>query len=125
MLTIAIIGGHKRLDKQQGYWSHLTYFTESWVYNLTEKHRRLMHVNTSLPDSSFTQHTRDSINKYKLYKEGDNTNNFYLLIMVVVPISNIHPIVLAIVAIAFIIYSLLKQMKLTKDLPGSTTIQNY
>lgn len=76
MLTIAIIGGHKRLDKQQGYWSHLTYFTESWVYNLTEKHRRLMHVNTSLPDSSFTQHTRGSINKYKLYKDRDYTNNF-------------------------------------------------
>ncbi|PFD40355.1 integrase [Bacillus cereus] len=76
MLTIAIIGGHKRLDKQKGYWSHLTYFTESWVYNLTEKHRRLLHVNTSLPDSSFTQHTRDTINKYKLYKDIYNTKTF-------------------------------------------------
>ncbi|MGF9991129.1 integrase [Bacillus mycoides] len=76
MLTIAIIGGHKRLDTQKGYWSHLTYFTESWVYNLTEKHRRLMHVNTSLPDSSFTRHTRETINKYKLYKDIYNTNNF-------------------------------------------------
>ncbi|WP_242292488.1 integrase [Bacillus cereus group sp. BfR-BA-01441] len=76
MLTIAIIGGHKRLDTQKGYWNHLTYFTESWVYNLTEKHRRLMHVNTSLPDSLFTQHTRDTINKYKLYKDIYDTNNF-------------------------------------------------
>ncbi|WP_226603038.1 integrase [Bacillus cereus] len=76
MLTIATIGGHKRLDKQKSYWSHLTYFTESWVYNLTEKHRRLMHVNTSLPDSSFTQHTRDTINKYKLCKDIYNTNKF-------------------------------------------------
>ncbi|HDX9591007.1 TPA: integrase [Bacillus pseudomycoides] len=76
MLTIAIIGGHKRLETQKGYWSHLTYFTESWVYNLTEKHRRLMHVNTSLPDSSFIQHTRDTINKYKLYKDIYNTKTF-------------------------------------------------
>ncbi|PDY45522.1 integrase [Bacillus pseudomycoides] len=76
MLTIAIIGGHKRLETQKGYWSHLTYFTESWVYNLTEKHRRLMHVNTSLPDSSFSQYTRDTINKYKLYKDAYDTKNF-------------------------------------------------
>ncbi|HDR4425399.1 TPA: integrase [Bacillus cereus] len=76
MLTIAIIGGHKRLETQKGYWSHLTYFTESWVYNLTEKHRRLMHVNTSLPDSSFSQYTRDTINKYKLYKDTYDTKNF-------------------------------------------------
>ncbi|PGS68222.1 integrase [Bacillus cereus] len=69
MLTIAIIGGHKCLHTQKGYWSHLTYFTESWVYNLTEKHRRLMHMNVSLPDASFTQHTKNTLAKYKLNKE--------------------------------------------------------
>ncbi|CAN7558275.1 integrase [Peribacillus frigoritolerans] len=69
MLSIARIGGHTRLDKQQHYWGHLKYFSESWVYNLAEKNRRLEFLNTSLPDASFVEEKRKIINEYKLSKE--------------------------------------------------------
>lgn len=74
MLSIARIGGHSRLDKQQHYWGHLKYFSESWVYNLVEKHRRLDHLNITIPDAYFTEDIRRAINSYKLNKDEEFEN---------------------------------------------------
>ncbi|MDZ3952282.1 site-specific integrase [Bacillus thuringiensis] len=71
MLSIARIGGHTRLDKQKGYWGHLQYFTESWVYNLTEKNRRLQPLQESLSDANFTTENRKILSTYKLNQEKD------------------------------------------------------
>ncbi|MDM8151344.1 integrase [Priestia megaterium] len=74
MLSIARIGGHSRLDKQQHYWGHLKYFSESWVYNFAEKHRRLDHLNKTMPDAYFTEDIRRIINSYKLNKSEEFDN---------------------------------------------------
>ncbi|SFB25637.1 MULTISPECIES: site-specific integrase [unclassified Bacillus (in: firmicutes)] len=71
MLTIARIGGHKRLDKQQHYWGHLEYFAQSWVYNLSEKHRRFKIIDKKLPQANFTEENRKVLMKYKLYQDKD------------------------------------------------------
>lgn len=74
MLSIARIGGHTRLDKQKGYWGHLKYFSESWVYNLAEKHRRLENLNITVPDANFVESNRRILNSYKLDKDKDFKN---------------------------------------------------
>ncbi|WP_242319907.1 integrase [Bacillus cereus group sp. BfR-BA-01349] len=71
MLSIARIGGHTRLDKQKGYWGHLQYFTESWVYNLTEKNRRLQPLEDSISDANFTKENRKILSSYKLHQEKE------------------------------------------------------
>ncbi|MDE8674455.1 integrase [Priestia aryabhattai] len=69
MLSIARIGGHAHLDKQQHYWGHLKYFSESWVYNLAEKSRRLENLNITVPDANFVESNRRILNSYKLDKD--------------------------------------------------------
>jgi len=68
MLSIAKMGGHRRLRTQQNYWGHIEYFAESWVYVLSENNR-LDRLNKSMSDGIFT--VKSKLDKHRIYELSD------------------------------------------------------
>lgn len=68
MLSIAKMGGHRRLRTQQNYWGHIEYFAESWVYILSENNR-LERLNKSMSDGIFN--IKNRLDRHRIYELSD------------------------------------------------------
>ncbi|GAE94546.1 hypothetical protein JCM21714_3709 [Gracilibacillus boraciitolerans JCM 21714] len=69
MLSIAKMGGHRRLRTQQNYWGgYIEYFAESWVYILSENNR-LERLNKSMSDGIFN--IKNQLDRYRIYELSD------------------------------------------------------
>ncbi|KRF55459.1 hypothetical protein ASG98_00040 [Bacillus sp. Soil531] len=63
MLTIAKLAGHRRINVQQGYWNHIDYFVQSYVYVLSQNNK----FNNQDTLTSFS--SIDQFKKSQIYEE--------------------------------------------------------